>query len=511
MSGKNGHFAMKKHRYAEFRSKLNNLLKGIRPAGFGWNSWYVDVIEGDPSQLRCWRRGAVLPGGRNWNRFVRALGEMGAQNSEFLKELESLKDWISNAREKSAARQRAIYRRATKRQPAPPGKVVNGRQFKKALTAWSEVDSGRLYGFVAAYYKGKGVPLFAYPCSAARVPLYVRPSWLTLTDRSLVMELDGIERAVDLPKRYREFLTLYADVRKKLGHRELWNGRVFRLSELRSSADCLSLHFEQGRFFDALACQYILEHEARLALATWREGVGVEPFTLPVRDLVASTAKAIEHFCQTQTARIGISNLLLFRSGKNAYRPMIRARGKLSMGQSGVFDTIGSGVFDIANADASIDFDRRYKILKELYEELLGGVDAETDISQIEPDFFFRKPGIKELLPMLRDGRASFQVTGFCIDLIRAVPEITTVLVVRDSEYFSSYRDIFRANSEYEAGSPFVIPRRLGNVDEYLAQRFPSNPAQPDAGMGFDPVKWSLPGAFCFYQGLKRASGEGLL
>jgi hypothetical protein len=502
---------MKKRPHVELRSRLNNLLKSIRPTAFGWNSWYADVMDGDDSQLRCWRRGAVLPGGRNWNRFVRALEEMGAQNSEFLRKLEDLKDWISKAREKSARHQKARYRSAMKRQPAQPDKSVNGRQFKKVLTAWSEIDSGLLYGFVAAYYKGKGLPLFAYPCSAARVPLYVRPSWQALTDRSLVMKLNRIERAADLPKSYQEFLTLYADVRKAMGHRELWNGRVFRLTELRSSAGSLSLHFEQGRFFDALACQYILEHEARLALAPWRGGVEVKPRTLPVRDSVASTAKEIEHFCQTQTARIGISNLLLFRSGKNTYRPMIRSRGKLSMGQTGVFDTIGSGVFDIANADAGIDFDRRYKILKELYEELLGGVEVETEISQTEPDFFFRKPGIKELLPMLRDDRASFQITGFCIDLIRAVPEITTVFIVRDSKYFSRYRDIFSANSEYEAGSPFDIPRKLGNVDEYLAERFPSNPAQPDAGMGFDPVKWSLSGAFCFYQGLKRASAEGLL
>jgi hypothetical protein len=112
---------------------------------------------------------------------------------------------------------------------------------------------------------------------------------------------------------------------------------------------------------------------------------------------------------------------------------------------------------------------------------------------------------------MLDDGRASFLITGFCIDLVRMVPEITTVFVVRDESYYREHRARMKANLEY--GPPFhcEIPRDIPDVDDYLATRFPSDPGRPDAGQGFDPWKWTLPGGFCFYQGLKRAVRERLL
>jgi len=386
------------------------------------------------------------------------------------------------------------------------------KELDLAMKAWSKVDFPRLYTVLATYYEHKRVPLFSYRCSTVRVPLYVRPSWSALTKRSLPMDLDPVEQQVALSESRRRFLALHTEVRRILRRKALWNGPVFRLVNLRSSERELNLRFEHGHFFNSLAHQDFLEHETRLAVCSMSADEELEPGSLNVRESVASSTDAVEHFCENQVCGIGVSNLILFRVDRRTYRPAVRARGKLSLAAtSGIFDNISSGIFDIANADTAIDLDIKYKVFKEIYEELFGNKEVEGEIRHLEPDFFFKEPGVKELAQMLKDGRAFFEVTGFCFDLVRVAPEITTVLVIRDPSYYKNFQSKFVINEEYEMGFKLEIPRALGDVDEYLAKRFPSNPARPHAGLGFDPSKWTLPGAFCFYQGLQRASKEGVL
>ena len=384
------------------------------------------------------------------------------------------------------------------------------RRLNRAVAAWSSVDFPLLCDSLAQYYDFNGVPLFSYPGSSRKVPLYVRQSWLTLSETSLVMTMVPTERPVLLNKKASAFLDLYPRVRRSLGLAQLWNGRVFRLIKLETSDDRLKLEFELGHFFDGLASQYVLEHEARLALSG-RSAKRIQSRDLPLRESLASTPDAIERFCETQFVRIGVSNLILFRADKDTYRPAIRVRGTLSMGHPGDFDPMSSGILDISTHDPGFDFNVQYKVLKEIYEELFGGKEVEKEMLGLDPDFFFEKPPIKDLKIMLDDGRASLRLTGFCIDLVRIVPEITTVLVVRDESYYAKYQGKFKVNLEYGAPSACRIPRGIVDVDEYLVNRFPSNPGQPNGDKGFDSSKWTLPGGFCFYQGLKRAVNEELL
>lgn len=384
------------------------------------------------------------------------------------------------------------------------------RRLKKAVAAWDSVDFQILSHSLVNYYELKGVPLFCYPGESRKVPLYVRKPWLTLSESSLHMSMIQKETPVQMTKPQKEFLDLYPRVRRALGLTQLWNGRVFRIVALETSEDQLDLKFELGHFFDTLAYQYVLEHEARLALSRGPEKA-IDSRALPLRESLASTPHAIEAFCETQCARIGVSNLLLFRLDNDTYRPAIRSRGNLSMGHLGDFDPMSSGMFDISTYDPNVDFRIQYKVLKEIYEELFGGKEVEKEMRGLDPDFFFEKAPIKDLIAMLEDGRACFQVTGFCVDLVRMVPEISTVTIVTDSSYYARYRLRFKNNLEYGPPSFCNIPRSISNVDEYLAKQFPSNPGQPESAKGFDSSRWTLPGAFCFYQGLKRAVNERLL
>jgi hypothetical protein len=126
------------------------------------------------------------------------------------------------------------------------------RRLKKALAAWGRVDSDTVFACVADYYEIKGLRPFTYPCSPFRVPLYVRPEWLELTDGSLSREQVATERPPLLQEGPQQFFQLYSDIRRELGLAPIWNGRIFRLVKLNSSRQQLSLHFEHGHFFDAV-------------------------------------------------------------------------------------------------------------------------------------------------------------------------------------------------------------------------------------------------------------------
>jgi|GEM_PF-2789885 DNA-binding winged helix-turn-helix (wHTH) protein len=377
--------------------------------------------------------------------------------------------------------------------------------------AASKLRHSQVYPTLVKYYDSKEVPLFKYRCSPVRVPLFVRRAWTSLTNDSIKTSRDPVDHSFPLSNERERFFALYTGVRKELGRSELWDGRIFRLTKLKSVGSKLNLHFEHGHFFDALKYQDYLDFETRLALSNPAGSGKLDGKDLRVRKLVASSVETIERFCESQVCGMGISNLILFRTKRGTYRPAIRARGRLSLSATdGIFDNIGTGIFDIANADSRIDLEFKYKVIKEIYEELFDGKEVEREIRNSDPFFFFRKPGIRELVEMLETGEASFHVTGFCIDLLRLGPEVTTVFVVQDSGYLEEFESKFKLNKEYESGPWLEIPSKINDVDTFLADEFPSNPSHPNLGLGFDPSNWTLPGAFCFYQGLHLASAMGL-
>jgi len=413
----------------------------------------------------------------------------------------------------------AWYERCEKGNKVNPNKIdmewFQLRNLDAAIKAWQQVTFQDVCHVLTAYYEDRGVPLFSYPQMAgkpSKVPLYVLPEWTDLTHRKLRMEYNPEPE----PRYYKpspsqqDFLALYQELRRQLGQEALWNGMIFRLTNLRSSPSELHLSFEDGYFYDSLMCHYILEYEllSRLVNSDISRDV-----PLNLRDKAAGCAQAIESFCQHYVSRIGISNLILLRSGEDTYVPVIQKRGSLSLAHG--FDTVSSGIFDITTTPKA-DFNLRHKVLKEVSEELFDNVDVAKETRKWrDPCFFYKSDGISDLLELFDSNLATFQVTGFCIDLIRIVPEITTVLVIRDASYCNRHLNgeaaHFRLNLEYRSTSDFNIPRDIEDVDEYLRNDMPTDPDSSKPTQGFDPTRWTLPGAFCFYQGLRRAVTAGLL
>lgn len=420
----------------------------------------------------------------------------------------------------------------------PSSSRSSQRELASGLEAWKQVSFQDVHAALVSYYHACSVPLFSYPhCLAERfeVPLYVRDEWANLSNGTLQMfppeETDPDHPMPYEPTQYeQDFLALYHQLhrRKNTSWDPKWNDPKFVLTRIKTrSHNNVLMHFEYGLFLDAVMCQYSLEHEVRVFLAKGGARASIEHWRLPLRDELAASAEAIETFCQNQEKvyRIGISNLLLLKKDDDTYVPVVAKRGssRMGVGDEHLFCTPSSGIFDISTTPKA-DFELAHKVLKEIYEELYGGKGVErwSRNRNRNPRFFYYKPGIVELLkdpdlgqPIFAEGKVTFEVTGLCLDLVNMVPEITTVLIVRDTSYYERYcRRGGDINEEYIPTEELLMPRNLKDIDDlhdFLAGGIVTDPTAFKPSYGFDPMLWTLPAAFCFYQGLKRAVSAGLL
>src|SRR5947207_7731207 len=116
---------------------------------------------------------------------------------------------------------------------------------------------------------------------------------------------------------------------------------------------------------------------------------------------------------------------------------------------------------------------------------------------------------------MRKAGTAEFHTTGLCIDLIRIVPEVTCLAVIHDPAFYEKYRDQIEAaenDGEHDTLTHMVtVPRGLKNFENWVQKEVVRDPEGMIDGRGFDAGFWTLPGGFCFYQGLRSAAYQKLL
>lgn len=401
------------------------------------------------------------------------------------------------------------------------------RRLNQARDAYKNVSVVDTYEILTEFYEQRGVQCHTYQKrdgTRVKVPLYVREQWKSLTEPSLEMLFDDKTSHYEPTREEREFFALFQPhLREALGLKPLRSAEIFHLVDLQQKDARLSLRFERGSFFDSVMCQYYLEYELMLRASTRPRR---NPVGLPIRRQIASSVDSVEGFFRKKAARIGVSNLLLLRHNKSDYIPMIGARSSsFKMSPWDQFDPMTAGIFDITSHVAlakEFDFKLRHKVLKEVGGQIFGIAELEEVNPQgfHPPDWFYEGPDalpfLKELKDLLDDGSAaSFEVTGFCIDLVRIVPEITTLFVVRDESYFRRWANHFAANKKYPEYLDFFhnvrVPRRIGHFEDYVRSRFPSHPYHRDRQNGFEPMNWTLPGGFCLLQSLKRASEKNLL
>ncbi len=392
-------------------------------------------------------------------------------------------------------------------------KWYDARRRKKHKEIWRNANLSNVYAWIVQYYNLSKLPMIQYKNSTSKnyYPLLALLNWEDSASKKIDMNFENSKLEFNPSRSQKKFYDFFYDL-KNFKDFDL---DVFNLTSIKNLESSIKLNFNLGKFSHSVMCQYILEDEL-INLLNDFEYFDKDKFSL--RNSVASNYTEIQSFFKNNVTRIGLCTLILLKKDQNHYIPMVKKRGKYSMINQDLFDPISSCVFEVATAPKA-DFELTHTLFREIYEELFGQEELTESIPHLNPHYFYELDGIKDLNRIMQEGNAKFEITGLCVDLIRMVPEITAVLIVQDPEYFQKYYNIndstsdrFVLNDEFNPhSSNWEIPISITDASKYLEFEVLSDPDGNESNIGFDPMKWTLPGGYSYYQGINYVINKGLL
>ncbi len=261
----------------------------------------------------------------------------------------------------------------------------------------------------------------------------------------------------------------------------LYNGATFTLKEIRQNP--LRLRGSIGSYFDMLATCAALERELRHAAA---KGWLRAPARLAYHRL-APPPEALR-YGRKRSAAIGIGTLTVFNDN-GVYKAILARRSAATAFDSGLFHVLPAMMFGPTTAgfaDAR-EWSLKHQILREVLEEMFN-LPEQRQADRW--DYFYEHPALRHLLRLMETGAAQLCATGVIVNLLTLRPEVGTLLLIHDPDWYTRIRAAdsdmpFAIADETEAESIVTAPIRS---DEDFLAHFPANlhlqmPAQATATM----------------------------
>ena len=207
----------------------------------------------------------------------------------------------------------------------------------------------------------------------------------------------------------------------------LHNGQTFTMQAIRAKP--LRLRGAIGRYFDMLATCAALERELRDAVAEgWMRAPSRATYhrQAPPADVLTNG--------KGRSATIGIGTLTVFNDGQG-YKALLARRSAATAIDSGMYHVLPAMIFEPTTADFADrrEWSLKHQILREVLEELFNFPE------QLQPsrwDFFYDHPALIYLLDMLKTGRAQLCATGIVFNLLTLRPEVSTLLLIHDPDWY---------------------------------------------------------------------------
>lgn len=216
-------------------------------------------------------------------------------------------------------------------------------------------------------------------------------------------------------------------------HTGAWNGPTFALSRLRlnqmQQVDGIDIYI--GSYFDMLDSAGALEAEAV-------ENCSASFTDLPLRrSLLSKFATPLDCLINGGgvSAAIGGSTMVVFaRDG--VFHAVCSVRSVRVADQPGKYHVAPSFIFQPMsdNADEAISTERKvsHNIYREYLEELF---DVPETIGK-RPNDVYEHPNLRYLLDIQARGRAQLEVTGIAFNVMNHRPEICSLLLIQDEDWF---------------------------------------------------------------------------
>ena len=248
----------------------------------------------------------------------------------------------------------------------------------------------------------------------------------------------------------------------------LWNGRTycmkaFDLTEGRPTLTCSS-----GHFFDALVSCDLLEFELLSAFGeVMPEEEAFPEFCerLTLRGTLHALGNPLHHACG-RSAAIGISTLIIFPA-EGVYHVLLRSCGSRLAYLDKFFHTVPSLMMQPMLADERMEYWVRHNVYREYLEEVFGAVEGEMPYTPAQYHDIYADPAIQYLQNREAAGSARLLLSGVAMDLLKLRPEICTLLLIDDPDWWPTHRQRLRPVT--------MVDSRCGSAANLL-ERSPATP-----------------------------------
>jgi hypothetical protein len=220
----------------------------------------------------------------------------------------------------------------------------------------------------------------------------------------------------------------------------LYDWPTFCMSDIRRENGAVKIDCWTGKYFESLQTSEMLEWEALSAFS--KEGVPTLENDLPARSRAHTLAGVKDPVLHPvgRAAAIGISTLVLFNRG-DGYAALLseRSRGGVVI-HADMCHVIPSFTFQPTAGDMVKEFSVVHNIFREYLEELFHLKEAKEAPSVLSYDYFYGNRNLCYLRELLDSGKARIYFTGVAMDALNLRPEICTLLLIHESQWYGWHR-----------------------------------------------------------------------
>jgi hypothetical protein len=260
----------------------------------------------------------------------------------------------------------------------------------------------------------------------------------------------------------------------------LWNGTTFSLDRLTldPAGAAASLTAYLGTYFDMVCSAGYLELEILAALRR-RPGHGVALEALPARAAALAGGSPAEVLLSGGgvDATIAVSTLVVYRRGGEWWMLCeVRSGAVAEYGE--LYHVAPSFIFQpvvsTTPRNLAVEWSIEHNVFREYLEELFDVPEVAHARRAVAADYFSGHPNLVYLRSLLADGRARLSGVAAAFNLLTHRPEICTLLLIEDEEWFDSQKDVYAArargleflcfNEEFRPTEHQVTERHLESV-----------------------------------------------
>lgn len=160
---------------------------------------------------------------------------------------------------------------------------------------------------------------------------------------------------------------------------------------------------------------------------------------------------------------LAISTTIVYKNLSGDYKIMFGKRSADVAAYPHLFHVIPAAMFQPQLGGVNDEWNVKHNVLREYGEELFN---LELEKNAWPPNYFYESwPPVSELRKAIDEGKCNFFVTGFVVDLLNLRPEICTLLLVKDENWWEGQLREVRTGWEYVPRQQILSKEKRARTD----------------------------------------------